>query len=87
MNGTQSLVMTTPCNTLNVPIMLTNTLITPDAAAIVSGTQGCLGSNGDDEAWVHAFLSHPIAYSRVNTTFTLTNEAGTIEFTSTSPAN
>jgi hypothetical protein len=81
MNGTRTVVMDTPCNALNVPVAVTKTMITPDASAMIAGTMGCLGTNGDEEAWVRQFLGQPIMWSRNNAGFTLTNGIGTIEFT------
>jgi hypothetical protein len=81
MNGTRTMVMVTPCNTLNVPVAVTNTTIIPEASAMIAGTMGCLGTSGDYEAWVHRFLNEPITWSRTNATYSLMNGVGTLDFT------
>jgi hypothetical protein len=80
MNGIRTMVMVTPCNALNVPVTLTETLITPDANSLAAGAKGCLGADGDHEEWVRKFLSHPITYSQAGMQYILKNEIGTVEF-------
>ncbi|XAS68674.1 hypothetical protein V3C33_05095 [Micrococcaceae bacterium Sec5.7] len=80
MNGTRTMVIVTPCNALNVPVTVTDSLITPDANSIAGGAKGCLGADGDHEEWVRKFLSQPITYSQAGMKYTLKNEIGTVEF-------
>jgi hypothetical protein len=87
MNGITTLVMRTPCNTLNVPVTVTDTLITPDPNGIASGAKGCLGADGEHEAWARQFLSHPITYSHTDAAYTFKNMIGTIEFRKSSSSS
>ncbi|MDQ6754025.1 MAG: hypothetical protein M3017_11560 [Actinomycetota bacterium] len=80
MNGTSTLIMDTPCNTLNVPVTVTDTLITPAPGAIAAGAEGCIGAASEHEAWARQFLSHPITYSHAGDAYSLKNAVGTIEF-------
>lgn len=80
MNGSTTLVMGTPCNTLNVPVTVTDNLITPDPGGIAAGTEGCIGAASEHEAWARQFLSHPITYSHAGDACTFKNAVGTIEF-------
>lgn len=63
LNQTPTLVVVTPCNTLNVPITIGADRLTPRADDIVSGAMGCTGPAGDQEAWARRLVSAPLSYS------------------------
>jgi heat shock protein HslJ len=63
LNQTPTLVVVTPCNTLNVPITISTDQLTPHADDVVSGAKGCTGPAGDQEAWARRLMSSPLSYS------------------------
>ncbi|MEN2738460.1 hypothetical protein ABCS02_11760 [Microbacterium sp. X-17] len=63
LNYTPTLIIVTPCNTLNVPITISADHLTPHENDIVVGTKGCIGSAADHEAWARQLVSSPLSYS------------------------
>lgn len=80
-NGTPTMVVSTPCNSVNVPVTITATQITPDAGGLSVGAMGCASPTADYEAWTTKLVSSPMDYSLSGDELQLENSEGRVELT------
>lgn len=78
-NDTPTLVIGTPCNTLNIPIAIHADVIVP--GEITSSTKGCDGTRVAEQAWVESVFTTEMRWVRSATTLTISAGATTILFT------
>ena len=83
-NDTSTLVVSTPCNAINVPVTITSKLISPKADELTSGAMGCSSPKSDYESWTRNFISEPMTFSLNGDQLTLKNSMGEIQLTKTS---
>jgi hypothetical protein len=62
-NDTSTMIVSTPCNTINVPVTITSTQITPDIRGLTTGAMRCAPPASDYESWTRTFVSSPMTYS------------------------
>jgi len=80
-NGTPTMVVSTPCNAINVPVTITATQITPDTGGLSVGAMGCLSPAGDYEAWTTRFVSSPMDYALSGNELRLESANGIVQLT------
>jgi len=78
-NGTPTMVVSTPCNAINVPVTITATQITPDTGGLTVGAMGCASPAADYEAWATGFVSSPMDYALSGNELRLENSNGTVQ--------
>lgn len=77
-NGSDAMVMKTPCNTVTVPVTVSSSTLTPNVAGISATAKGCLDNAGQQEAWATRFASQKLKYTLDQKQLTLTGNAATI---------
>lgn len=80
MNDTATLVVDTPCNTLNVPVEVTDSTMVPHADQIAMTAMLCQGSAGEQEAWALDLFSRPLTYRVEGRTLTVDSDGARIVF-------
>lgn len=78
-NDVPTMIVSTPCNTINVPVTITSTQIKPDERGLVVGAMRCAPPASDYEAWTKTFVSSPMTYVLSGTNLRLENSKGRIE--------
>ncbi|CAD5994437.1 exported protein of unknown function [Agreia sp. COWG] len=78
-NGAPTMIISTTCNAINVPVTITATQIVPDMSGLSLGTRGCVSLAADDEAWTTEFVSSPMDYTLSGDELRLDNSNGTVQ--------
>lgn len=75
-------ILTTPCNTVNVPVDVRGRSLVPDTDAIASTAQGCLDDTGAQEHWATAFVRQSMTFTRTGRSLVLKTSHAEIDFAS-----
>lgn len=75
---TLQLVMRTDCAPVGGRVTIAGNIMT--TGSIATGASGCIGTAGQDQAWIHEFLKRPIAMTYAQDTLTWTSGTDTLSF-------
>lgn len=78
LGGTPTLVVTTPCNSLNIPVDIRDDALT--TVSITSTMKGCDATRSAQQRWVEDFFDAEVQWKRTYTTLTLSKDQVVIEF-------
>lgn len=78
-NDTPTLIVSTPCNVLNIPVQIDGEVLHP--GSITSTSAGCDPNRTAQQRWVKDFLSTDLRWERTNSNLTLRTENAAVEFT------
>jgi hypothetical protein len=77
LGDTPTVVVTTPCNVLNIPVALDGDVLEP--GSIVATTKGCDPERAAQEGWVRDFFRSDVRWERTGTSLILHAENATLD--------
>ena len=76
--GTLQVAMKTDCSPIGGSVTIDGNIMT--IGKIATGASGCIGTAGENQAWIHKFLKRPIAMTYTQDTLTWTSGTDTLSF-------